>query len=169
VASTIREQIRQELNLTASAGVAPNKFLAKIASDWRKPDRLFVIQPEEVDAFLAPFGLNQVPPAPLREFNKTIDLEKLQALAEALESAQHDEGVAGSCVHAYLHRKEGDQSNAAYWYSRAGKPFAASRWMRSGSASSRYCWIRTLSYWDIIPAWQNPILPLCVLRSHTWF
>ncbi len=50
VARTIREQIRQELNLTASAGVAPNKFLAKIASDWRKPDGLFVIQPDDVDA-----------------------------------------------------------------------------------------------------------------------
>jgi nucleotidyltransferase/DNA polymerase involved in DNA repair len=36
VARTIREQIRQELNQTASAGVAPNKFLAKLASDWRK-------------------------------------------------------------------------------------------------------------------------------------
>src|SRR5271168_5653582 len=45
VARSIREQIHQELNLTASAGVAPNKFLAKIASDWRKPDGLFVIQP----------------------------------------------------------------------------------------------------------------------------
>jgi hypothetical protein len=40
----------------------------------------------------------------------------------AHESAQQDEGVDGSWVHAYLHRKEGDQSNAAYWYSRAGKP-----------------------------------------------
>jgi hypothetical protein len=40
----------------------------------------------------------------------------------AHESAQQDEGIAGSWVHAYLHRKEGDQSNAAYWYSRAGKP-----------------------------------------------
>src|SRR5271156_5465776 len=47
VARTIREQIREELHLTASAGVAPNKFLAKIASDWRKPDGLFVIQPED--------------------------------------------------------------------------------------------------------------------------
>ena len=40
----------------------------------------------------------------------------------AHESAQQDEGKDGSWVHAYLHRKEGDQGNAAYWYSRAGKP-----------------------------------------------
>ena len=38
----------------------------------------------------------------------------------AHESAQQDEGKAGSWVHAYLHRKEGDDSNASYWYSRAG-------------------------------------------------
>jgi DNA polymerase-4 len=61
VARTIREQIRQELNLTASAGVAPNKFLAKLASDWLKPDGLFVIQPEEVDAFLLPLPVGRLP------------------------------------------------------------------------------------------------------------
>jgi DNA polymerase IV len=61
VASIIREQIRQELNLTASAGVAPNKFLAKIASDWRKPDGLFVIQPDDVDAFLSPLPVERLP------------------------------------------------------------------------------------------------------------
>src|SRR5258708_39112868 len=61
VAGAIREQIRQELNLTASAGVAPNKFLAKIASDWRKPDGLFVIQPDDVDAFLTPLPVGRLP------------------------------------------------------------------------------------------------------------
>ena len=61
VARMIREQIRGELNLTASAGVAPNKFLAKIASDWRKPDGLFVIQPEEVDSFLLPLPVGRLP------------------------------------------------------------------------------------------------------------
>jgi DNA polymerase IV len=60
VARTIREQIRQELNLTASAGVAPNKFLAKLASDWRKPDGLFVIQPEDIDAFLLPLPVGRL-------------------------------------------------------------------------------------------------------------
>jgi hypothetical protein len=39
----------------------------------------------------------------------------------AHESAQQDEGPAGAWVHAYLHRKEGDDSNAGYWYGRAGK------------------------------------------------
>jgi DNA polymerase-4 len=61
VARAIRAQIREELNLTASAGVAPNKFLAKIASDWRKPDGLFVIQPEEVDTFLPPLPVGRLP------------------------------------------------------------------------------------------------------------
>ena len=61
VARTIREQIRQELNLTASAGVAPNKFLAKLASDWRKPDGLFVIQPGAIDAFLLPLQVGRLP------------------------------------------------------------------------------------------------------------
>jgi DNA polymerase-4 len=61
VAKTIREQIREELHLTASAGVAPNKFLAKIASDWRKPDGLFVIQPEDLDTFLPPLPIGRIP------------------------------------------------------------------------------------------------------------
>jgi len=61
VASIIREQIHQELSLTASAGVAPNKFLAKLASDWRKPDGIFVIQPDDVDTFLLPLPIGRLP------------------------------------------------------------------------------------------------------------
>src|SRR5258707_7622456 len=61
VARAIRAQIRSELNLTASAGVAPNKFLAKIASDWKKPDGLFVIQPEEINSFLLPLPVDRLP------------------------------------------------------------------------------------------------------------
>jgi DNA polymerase IV len=61
VAKMIRRQIREELDLTASAGVAPNKFLAKIASDWCKPDGLFVIQPDDVSEFLLPLPVNRIP------------------------------------------------------------------------------------------------------------
>ncbi|MGN2253000.1 DNA polymerase IV [Frateuria sp. GZRe12] len=60
-AEAIRAAIREETNLTASAGVAPNKFLAKIASDWRKPDGLFVIRPHQVEAFLAPLAVGRLP------------------------------------------------------------------------------------------------------------
>jgi DNA polymerase-4 len=52
VARQLKRRIREETGLTASAGVAPNKFLAKIASGWAKPDGLTVIAPERVEAFL---------------------------------------------------------------------------------------------------------------------
>lgn len=60
-AQAIRASIREETQLTASAGVAPNKFLAKIASDWNKPDGLFVIRPHQVEAFLAPLPVGRLP------------------------------------------------------------------------------------------------------------
>src|SRR5436189_3363543 len=52
VAKRLKERIRTDIGLTASAGVAPNKFLAKIASGWKKPDGLTVISPERVEPFL---------------------------------------------------------------------------------------------------------------------
>ena len=74
----------------------------------------------------------------LEEFRKSLSRERppedltlsLAALwwdakgdwTKAHESVQQDEGPAGAWVHAYLHRKEGDKSNAGYWYGRAGKP-----------------------------------------------
>jgi len=60
-AQTIRAQIREMTGLTASAGVAPNKFIAKIASDWNKPDGLCVVKPSEVDAFLVPLPVARIP------------------------------------------------------------------------------------------------------------
>ncbi|KPN16705.1 DNA polymerase IV [Xanthomonas sp. Mitacek01] len=60
-AQAIRAQIREATQLTASAGVAPNKFIAKIASDWNKPDGLFVVKPGQVDAFLMPLKVGLIP------------------------------------------------------------------------------------------------------------
>ncbi len=60
-ARVIRSEIRAATGLTASAGAAPNKFLAKIASDWRKPDGLFVIKPAQVEPFLAPLPVGRLP------------------------------------------------------------------------------------------------------------
>src|SRR5207244_3882853 len=60
-AQMIRREIREETRLTASAGVAPIKFRAKIASDWKKPDGLFVIRPHQVLDFLVPLPVRKIP------------------------------------------------------------------------------------------------------------
>jgi DNA polymerase-4 len=76
VASQVRQSIRDELSLTASAGIAPNKFLAKIASDWRKPDGQFVIRPADVEAFLTP-----------------LPVSKLHGVGRVMESRLRDLGI----------------------------------------------------------------------------
>ncbi len=60
IAKEIRERVRATVGVTVSAGVAPNKFIAKIASDWNKPDGLFVVRPEEVDAFVAALPVRKI-------------------------------------------------------------------------------------------------------------
>src|SRR5438046_3180167 len=60
-AETIRREIREETQLTASAGVAPNKFLAKIASDWKTPDGLFVIRTHQIERFLVALPVRKIP------------------------------------------------------------------------------------------------------------
>ena len=73
VARRLKAEIREQTGLTASAGVAPNKFLAKIASAWQKPDGLTVIAPERVEHFLqglpvdALWGVGPVTAGKLRE------------------------------------------------------------------------------------------------------
>ena len=58
VARRVKAAIRETTGLTASAGVAPNKFLAKIASGWRKPDGLTVVAPERVESFLQQLSID---------------------------------------------------------------------------------------------------------------
>ena len=82
VAERLKAKIRERTQLTASAGVAPNKFLAKIASGWQKPDGLTVIAPERVEHFLhgldvdALWGVGPVTAGKLRAcgINKLVDV-----------------------------------------------------------------------------------------------
>jgi len=96
VAMRLKAAIREATNLTASAGVAPNKFLAKIASAWKKPDGLTVIAPERVEKFLqtlpvdALWGVGPVTAARLHErgITKLVDVRTAdeQTLRDAVGS-----------------------------------------------------------------------------------
>ena len=96
VAKRLKARIREETRLTASAGVAPNKFLAKIASGWKKPDGLTVIAPNRVEPFLqqlpvdALWGVGPVTAARLRSrgINRLVDVRSVadEVLREAVGS-----------------------------------------------------------------------------------
>lgn len=60
IAQDIRRRVSTQVHITVSAGVAPNKFLAKIASDWRKPNGLFVITPDEVEGFVSELPVSKL-------------------------------------------------------------------------------------------------------------
>ena len=60
IAQDIRRRVRQEVGITLSAGIAPNKFLAKIASDWTKPDGQYAITPDDVPAFMRTLPVKKI-------------------------------------------------------------------------------------------------------------
>jgi DNA polymerase IV len=102
IAQQIRQRIFETVGITASAGVAPNKFVAKIASDWNKPDGLFLVRPDEVDAFVAAlpvkklFGVGKVTAAKLNKLGAQTcaDLRSWTLL-----ELQHHFGRFGSRLH----------------------------------------------------------------------
>ena len=103
IAQQIRARIAATVGITASAGVAPNKFVAKIASDWNKPDGLFLVRPDEVDAFVAAlpvkklFGVGKVTAAKLNQLGADTcgDLRTWSA-----HDLQHHFGSFGARLHA---------------------------------------------------------------------
>ena len=88
VAMRIREDIFQTTGLTASAGVAPNKFLAKIASDWHKPNGICVIKPSQVQRFIQDLPLKKIPGVGkvTQEKLKSLNLETLGDLQQIEEA-----------------------------------------------------------------------------------
>ena len=88
VAMRIREDIFQTTGLTASAGVAPNKFLAKIASDWHKPNGMCVIKPSQVQRFIQDLPLKKIPGVGkvTQEKLKSLNLETLGDLQQIEEA-----------------------------------------------------------------------------------
>jgi DNA polymerase-4 len=102
MAQEIRARIHEEVGITASAGIAPNKFIAKVASDWNKPDGQFVVRPQDVDAFVAAlpvkkiFGVGKVTAARLSRLgvNTCGDLR-----AWSVADLTHEFGSFGASLH----------------------------------------------------------------------
>lgn len=104
VAMRIRADIWSATGLTASAGVAPNKFLAKIASDWQKPDGLFVIKPHQVQQFIQDLPLKKIPGVGrvTQEKLQQLDLHTLSDLQKIQESILiHHFGKYGKQLYLY--------------------------------------------------------------------
>ena len=98
VAQEIKRRIKDELHLTASAGVAPFKYVAKIASDYNKPDGLTVVHPDRVLEFLHPLSISKIPgvgPVTLARLN-SMDVFKIGDVAKwSLEEARDRLGKHG--------------------------------------------------------------------------
>lgn len=82
LAQQIKNEIRDKIKLSCSIGVSPNKLISKIASDYRKPDGLTVVTPDEVEDFLKPMKIRKIPGIGTKTEQKMNDmgLEKIQDL-----------------------------------------------------------------------------------------
>lgn len=85
IAQEIKRLVKAETGLTISAGVAPNKFLAKVASDWRKPDGLFTIAPQQVESFV-----------------KTLPVSKIFGVGKVTAQHLYDKGIK-TCMDLQLY------------------------------------------------------------------
>ncbi len=104
VAERIRTDIFKVTGLTASAGVAPNKFLAKIASDWNKPNGICIIKPKQVQHFIQDLPLKKIPGVGkvTQEKLKTLQLETLGDLQQIDENVLiHHFGKYGKQLFLY--------------------------------------------------------------------
>lgn len=128
IANEIRRKIWEERGLTASAGVAPNKFLAKVASDWNKPNGLFVITPEEVESFI-----------------KQLPIEKIFGIGHVMAQKLHSQDIY-TCAElqqldiASLHEHFGSRAWNLYELSRGidNRPVNVERIRRSLSVESTF-------------------------------
>ena len=145
-AKEIRARIRAETNLTASAGVSYNKFLAKLASDHRKPDGLFAIAPGMGEAFVEELPVRQfhgIGPATTEKMNRLGIFVGRDLRAQELLFLQKHFGKAGTFY---------------YWIARAvdNRPVRANRVRKSIGAENTFA--RDLADFDSMHAALQPII-----------
>ncbi|WP_236869782.1 DNA polymerase IV [Candidatus Bandiella numerosa] len=147
VAQAIREKIYEKEKLTSSAGIAPNKFLAKIASDWNKPNGQFVITPSKIAEFINSldvkkiFGVGKVTLKKLRamEINTCSDLQKL-----ALEELVRKFGSYGTSLY-YMSRGIDDREVKS---NRRRKSFSFERTFEKDLTTIEQCYGETFKLYE---------------------
>lgn len=128
IAKAIKQEIREKLGLVASAGVSYNKFLAKIASDYRKPDGLYVIHPQKAEAFIA-----------------RLPIEAFWGIGKVTAKKMHSLGVHNgtnlrACSLEFLTRNFGKAGQIYYHFSRGIdiRPVEAERIRKSVGCESTF-------------------------------
>ena len=128
IARAIREAVSQEVGITISAGVAPNKFLAKVASDWDKPDGLTTITPDGVEAFVS-----------------ALPVRRIHGVGPAMQKKLHDKGIERcgdilSWSKLELAQAFGSMGETLYRYARGEdkRPVANNRERKSLSVERTY-------------------------------
>lgn len=104
VAKAIRARVREVTGLTVSVGVAPNRLVAKIASDYHKPDGLTVVRPEQVQEFLDPLPVRRIPGVgpSTGEVLAELGIQTIRQLREyPVEALRRRLGRRGEMLHAY--------------------------------------------------------------------
>ncbi|WLD56636.1 DNA polymerase IV [Salinispirillum sp. LH 10-3-1] len=146
IAEHLRQTIFEETGLTASAGVAPNKFLAKIASDENKPDGLYVIAPEHVSAFVRNLPLRKLPGIGKKGAER---LESLGLyLCSDVQEAPLDFLVrhCGSMTEQLLKRSQGID-NRPVQTSRERKSVGVERTLMEDLSSQESCLAKAMELW----------------------
>jgi DNA polymerase-4 len=166
IAKEIRRRIREELRLTVSAGIAPNKFLAKVASDWRKPDGMFTIAPEQVADFVVDL--------PVTKINGVgrVTAEKLRRIG--VETC----GELQQLPLEQLVKRFGTYGRRLYDVARGvdNRPVQSARVRKSISVERTYardiavlpeCWRRSMSCWRSWPG-VSAKSPTVILPPSAW-
>lgn len=138
IAEQIRADIFNELNLTASAGIAPNKFIAKIASDENKPNGQCVVTPETVNQFVENLSLKKIPGIGPKTFEK-LSKRGFQTCADIRASRVIDlQPLVGKFAHALFQRAHG-VDNRALEVDRQRKSLAIETTLPADIASETDC------------------------------
>lgn len=148
VAEQIRQRVREELGITVSAGVAPNKFLAKVASDWNKPDGQCVVKPHRVGDFVAQLDVRKIPgigPA----MQKRLEQQGIKTCADAQRWSQTELVAEFGRIGAMLYQRSRGNDQRRLSQGRSRKSIGVERTYAEDLHGADACLQQLPHLWEI--------------------